>query len=732
MSGGGSRKKEGGIGPDWTEDELVTFYNSVRSRGPDFEAVAKDLNNMEKEKEKEQQQAQTAVTMAAAPAAEAGATTPHHGRSPARMSTRSATAARDHSGRTPEMVEALYTLYQKFFSSEDSGSVKNFLMLHEHLMDSLKHINLLTLQSQTSRRKQGSAGDSTPPKSRGTSKTRQSKRSPVKKQVKRTKSEGQSPAMLPQTPSKLCKSRHVISLEESPGEQPLPHWSHLEHFLRLRPSAAQPQVGTSGTRWCICEFFYSDIDRPFFAENLLERRLAIAGVARPSTTGELARVRRRALGRPRRFSARFVDEERARLREHRDSVRHSHATDEMSPGTPVIASYRGVVWRGMVTRAATGSRYEVCLENPNDRSRFEACVDDTQLMVCSGSIEAHIARPGIAAAAASPLPPPPHAQHPAPPPPTAPAQHPPPLPPPPAPTHVRPTPPVPTPHKAAHRDSPLHSVSGGSYEEGAPSWSPPATKRHCAAGSAPPPLDEVASAMRLLDEKQALLGELRFMNNTVKEACAAAGSNPFYLDSVRDSYSHAFTWIFLKLNENNARFALVAATLQQSSTQQQLQLQLIQQQQAQQLQQQAPPPQPLRTMLPLPPLLPPLQPQPVITSAEGSVALILRQCLHELHPEITAANRRSPPALRPGPRRCVESCLLIVVLLKECALRLHHSRQMNDPVHHSHVLAELTAAVQAALDRARPSRPETAHFFHTNIEQPVYAFLKRCAQPPPC
>ncbi|KAL2609387.1 hypothetical protein R1flu_027960 [Riccia fluitans] len=79
-------------------------------------------------------------------------------------------------------------------------------------------------------------------------------------------------------------------------------------------------------RWCMYEWFYSAIDLPWFARNEFVEYLNHAGLGHvPRLTRVEWGVIRSSLGKPRRLSRRFLQEEREKLEAYRESVRtHYH------------------------------------------------------------------------------------------------------------------------------------------------------------------------------------------------------------------------------------------------------------------------------------------------------------------------------------------------------------------------------------------------------------------------
>ncbi|XP_031739375.1 protein ALWAYS EARLY 3 isoform X1 [Cucumis sativus] len=85
-------------------------------------------------------------------------------------------------------------------------------------------------------------------------------------------------------------------------------------------------------RWCIFEWFYSAIDFPWFAKCEFVEYLNHVGLGHiPRLTRVEWGVIRSSLGRPRRFSAQFLKEEKQKLNQYRESVRKHYA--ELRAGT---------------------------------------------------------------------------------------------------------------------------------------------------------------------------------------------------------------------------------------------------------------------------------------------------------------------------------------------------------------------------------------------------------------
>ncbi|XP_078438778.1 DNA binding protein isoform X2 [Wolffia australiana] len=79
-------------------------------------------------------------------------------------------------------------------------------------------------------------------------------------------------------------------------------------------------------RWCMFEWFYSAIDYPWFAKSEFVEYLDHVGLGHiPRLTRVEWGVIRSSLGKPRRLSAQFLREERDKLEEYRESVRAHYA-----------------------------------------------------------------------------------------------------------------------------------------------------------------------------------------------------------------------------------------------------------------------------------------------------------------------------------------------------------------------------------------------------------------------
>lgn len=93
------------------------------------------------------------------------------------------------------------------------------------------------------------------------------------------------------------------------------------------------RVNTDGRPFTRYEYFYSDVDRPWFNYDWLSADLADRGIP-PHSNFERANwkaIRREVLPRPRRFSKRFIQQELRKLEEYRSTVRILQHTDLQPP-----------------------------------------------------------------------------------------------------------------------------------------------------------------------------------------------------------------------------------------------------------------------------------------------------------------------------------------------------------------------------------------------------------------
>ncbi|XP_021898881.1 protein ALWAYS EARLY 2 [Carica papaya] len=99
-----------------------------------------------------------------------------------------------------------------------------------------------------------------------------------------------------------------------------------ERVLLLKEKLSRCLSCPLARRWCTFEWFYSAIDYPWFAKREFVDYLTHVGLEHiPRLTRVEWGVIRSSLGKPRRFSERFLYEEREKLEQYRDSVRKHYA-----------------------------------------------------------------------------------------------------------------------------------------------------------------------------------------------------------------------------------------------------------------------------------------------------------------------------------------------------------------------------------------------------------------------
>ncbi|KAM7272440.1 hypothetical protein ACFE04_027103 [Oxalis oulophora] len=85
-------------------------------------------------------------------------------------------------------------------------------------------------------------------------------------------------------------------------------------------------LSTPLRRWCMYEWFYSAIDYPWFAKQEFDEYLKHVGLGDiPRLTRVEWGVIRSSLGKPRRFSEHFLNEEREKLQKYRETVRKTYS-----------------------------------------------------------------------------------------------------------------------------------------------------------------------------------------------------------------------------------------------------------------------------------------------------------------------------------------------------------------------------------------------------------------------
>ncbi|XP_010455109.1 PREDICTED: protein ALWAYS EARLY 1-like [Camelina sativa] len=150
--------------------------------------------------------------------------------------------------------------------------------------------------------------------------------------VTATQVSGSGPVTLPQKPPNRRKMSLKKSLQqraissETTHDKPLGCKKFSEYELlkeKVSTCLSYPLV----RRWCIFEWFYSAIDYPWFAKMEFTDYLNHVGLGHvPRLTRLEWSVIKSSLGRPRRFSERFLQDERDKLQQYRESVR-KHYTE---------------------------------------------------------------------------------------------------------------------------------------------------------------------------------------------------------------------------------------------------------------------------------------------------------------------------------------------------------------------------------------------------------------------
>ncbi|XWS14047.1 hypothetical protein CRYUN_Cryun36dG0090200 [Craigia yunnanensis] len=138
---------------------------------------------------------------------------------------------------------------------------------------------------------------------------------PTKVRSKR-KMDTQKPAI-----GKDIKSYDIIK-----GKFSVPVTLFHDRALNLKGKLCSFLSSYQARRWCSFEWFYSIIDYPWFAKREFVEYLDHVGLGHvPRLTRVEWGVIRSSLGKPRRFSEQFLKEEREKLNQYRDSVRTHYA-----------------------------------------------------------------------------------------------------------------------------------------------------------------------------------------------------------------------------------------------------------------------------------------------------------------------------------------------------------------------------------------------------------------------
>ncbi|XVF28360.1 hypothetical protein REPUB_Repub15cG0023000 [Reevesia pubescens] len=111
------------------------------------------------------------------------------------------------------------------------------------------------------------------------------------------------------------------------GKSSVPAMLFQDRVLNLKEKLCSFLSSYQARRWCAFEWFYSTIDYPWFAKREFVEYLDHVGLGHvPRLTRVEWGVIRSSLGKPRRFSEQFLKEEREKLYQYRESVR-THYTE---------------------------------------------------------------------------------------------------------------------------------------------------------------------------------------------------------------------------------------------------------------------------------------------------------------------------------------------------------------------------------------------------------------------
>ncbi|KAH0850972.1 hypothetical protein HID58_095039 [Brassica napus] len=198
--------------------------------------------------------------------------------------------------------------------------------------------------------------DQSPPKKLRTAKTAEESSSPSDKKitepdavVSATQVSGPGPASLPQRPP----NRRKMSLKKSLRERAKISETTHEKPHSCKKELLKEQVSTCLScplvrRRCIYEWFYSAIDYPWFAKMEFIDFLNHLGIGTPRLTRLEWSVIKSSLGRTRRFSEKFIQEERDKLKQYRESARKHY--------TELRAGAREVLPRDFAQPLSVGNR----------------------------------------------------------------------------------------------------------------------------------------------------------------------------------------------------------------------------------------------------------------------------------------------------------------------------------------------------------------------------------------
>ncbi|KAF3484631.1 hypothetical protein F2Q69_00056185, partial [Brassica cretica] len=228
--------------------------------------------------------------------------------------------------------------------------IKNTYALFIALQESAEDDNLKTLLNP---RRAGQG----PSKQQKTAKTSEESCSTSDKKITRpneavsaTRVSGSGPASLPQKPPNRRKISLKKSLQERTKSSEATHNKSHSNEAEPHPELLKEKVSTCLShplvrRRCIFEWFYSAIDYPWFAKMEFVDYLNHVGLGH---VPRLTRLEWSVIKRPRRFSERFVHEERDKLEQYRESVRKQY--------TELRAGAREVIHTDLAQPLSVGNR----------------------------------------------------------------------------------------------------------------------------------------------------------------------------------------------------------------------------------------------------------------------------------------------------------------------------------------------------------------------------------------
>ncbi|WZZ74664.1 hypothetical protein YC2023_086034 [Brassica napus] len=228
--------------------------------------------------------------------------------------------------------------------------IKNTYALFIALQESAEDDNLKTLLNP---RRAGQG----PVKQQKTAKTSEESCSTSDKKITRpneavsaTRVSGSGPASLPQKPPNRRKISLKKSLQERTKSSEATHNKSHSNEAEPHHELLKEKVSTCLShplvrRRCIFEWFYSAIDYPWFAKMEFVDYLNHVGLGH---VPRLTRLEWSVIKRPRRFSERFVHEERDKLEQYRESVRKQY--------TELRAGAREVIHTDLAQPLSVGNR----------------------------------------------------------------------------------------------------------------------------------------------------------------------------------------------------------------------------------------------------------------------------------------------------------------------------------------------------------------------------------------